>query len=101
MSRTKRNVNRNSCGCEYSDLKRYEKEWGPGYIDWVHKSLLIFGTDAGNNGYKTHEYYNRAHRLGRADARAQLRPQRVLSEDYDFDPSNYDAKYKSVWWDIF
>jgi len=106
MARTKRNVpykhywgrTRDEWKEELDDLNSDDTGFWKSYVERNYK---LFGTDTMNFCYPTHEYYNRANRVGRRIARDQLRPHIVLSEDYDFDDSRYRAKYKGVWWEIY
>ena len=66
-----------------------------------YRAYLLHGTDAGNLNPKTHEFYNRAHRVRRRMERDQLRPHLVQDEDFYFDDSHAIQKYKGVWWEIY
>ena len=104
MSRTTRNINYQVFGETKAEVyRRYKEMESAGYKSafFYKRHYLLYGTDAVNYKYHNKEYFNRAHRAGRADAKAQLRPHYVLEEDYDFDPSTYTRKYKGVWWDIY
>lgn len=107
MARTKRGVPyKHYWGMTKPEMRawidtRSECPWTPDWKERLERDYLLHGTDARNHTPGTHEYYNRANRIGRQVARDQLRPHIVLSEDYDFDDSRYRAKYKGVWWEIY
>jgi len=108
MARTKRNVPYKHY---WGQTKKELRDWIDRYPEytWVNKDFkermerdyLLHGTDARNHSFNTREYFNHVHRIGRANARNQLRTHIVLGEDYDFDDSHYYARYKGVWWDIY
>ena len=103
MARTKRGVAHKHY---WGNTKKEAENWanrfrGTIMENYFERNYLLHGTDTKNWSPRTHEYYNRAHRIGRQVARDQLRPHIVLGEDYDFDDSRYRAAYKHVWWDIY
>lgn len=108
MSRTHRKQNRRVFGGstkedakrEYLESRRLRGE-DSGWTQFTHRNWLLHGTDAKNYKYKNHLYFNRAHRIGRASARDQLRPHKVLEDDFDFNPARYQHKLRGVWWDIY
>jgi hypothetical protein len=84
------------------DEARFGKNyWGERFIEMRRRDLLLHGTESRNHCIPSHEYFNRANRVGRRVARDQLRPHIVLDEDFDFDDSAYLVKYKGVWWEIY
>lgn len=104
MARTKRNIpHKHYWGNTKKQLKLYIEQL-PDYLSEYKQSLqrdyLLHGTESRNYSMGTHEYFNRAHRVGRRIEREQLRPQNI-QDDYDFDDSRYRAKYKGVWWEIY
>lgn len=102
MSRTKRNTQYNHCfAMTKKEAKDYASKYDDKYSNYFYRYYLLHGTDAVNVSPKSHEYFNRANRVGRRVARDQLRPQCVTEEDFDFDDSRYRAKYKGVWWEIY
>jgi hypothetical protein len=111
MARTKRNIPyKHYWGCTKKTLKeriedakyRFEYEgWGKRYIDYLERDYKLHGTESRNYSCCTHEYFNRAHRVGRRIARDNLRPHIVLGENYDFDDAHYRRKLKGVWWEIY
>jgi hypothetical protein len=107
MSRTTRRPNLGSWQSTKSEAWDYYQKtmewWGPEHkrTRQAYRNWFLCGTDSQKWKFHNHWFFNQAHRKGRRTARDQLRPQMVMSEDYDFDPSKYDAKWKGVWWDIF
>lgn len=103
MARTKRNTPyRHYWAMTRDEAKEWcESNWNSKYAEYYYRAYLLHGTDAGNVSPRTHEYFNRAHRIGRRTARDQLRPHFVMDEDFEFDDSKYVSKYKGVWWDIY
>ena len=100
MSRTRRNIPYKHY---WGDTKEECKNWadqfkGTRYYDYYYHRYLLHGTDTANVGYRTHEYFNRAHRLRRRLERDQLRPH-IASED--FDDSRAVQKYRGIWWEIY
>ena len=69
--------------------------------EWLKREYLLHGTESRNYTYPTHEWFNYAHRVGRRDARDQLRPHIIQGENCEFDESHYRRKLKSVWWSIY
>ena len=107
MARTKRGIPyKHYWGSTKKELRAWiDREplypWAPYWKEKLERDYLLHGTESRNHCVGTHEYFNRANRVGRRVARDQLRPHIVLDEDFDFDDSRYRAKYKGVWWDIY
>jgi len=90
----------------WEDVRDGKKVWSyftpdQDYIDELKRDYHLHGTESRNYCYPTHWYFNRVHRIGRALERNQLRPHKILEDDFDFDDSHYRAHYKGVWWEIY
>ena len=107
MARTRRGIPyKHYWGSTKKELREWidkypETPWTVRYKISLERDFLLHGTDSRNYTPGTHEYFNRANRVGRRIERDSLRPHLVLAEDYDFDDSHYRRKYKGVWWDIY
>lgn len=107
MSRTRRNIPyKHYWGQTKKELRKWIDEypttlWSANWIERLERDYLLHGTESRNHAVGTHEYFNRANRVGRRVARDQLRPQNVQDENFDFDDSHYRRKVKSVWWEIY
>ena len=107
MARTKRGIPyKHYWGMTKKEMRawidRYpDYTWIGNYKENLERDYLLHGTDSRNYSAGTHEYFNRANRIGRRVARDQLRPHIVMDEDFEFDDSRYRAKYKGVWWEIY
>lgn len=103
MSRTKRKPQlRHYWGCTKREAAKLAESFkGTRYEDRFYHDYRLHGTDNTNVSYGTREYFNRAHRIGRAIVRNKLRPHLVQDEDYYFDDSRYYRVYKQVWWEIY
>lgn len=98
MSRTKRGVAyKHYWGDTKENVKKYAEEMDSEYF-W--RWYRLHGTEAVCWSPGSKYYYNRVHRIGRRIERDQLRPQNI-TEDFEFDDSHYQARYKGVWWDIY
>jgi len=100
MSRTKRGIPYKHY---WGQTKKEAQEWAEQNKDnkYFYRRYLLHGTDTANVNPGTHEYFNRAHRVGRAIVRNKLRPHLVQDKYYHFDDSRYRRIYKQVWWEIY
>jgi len=71
------------------------------WIQAIERDYLLRGTESRNYTVSSRPYFNIVNRVGRRVERDQLRPHKVLSEDFYFDDSKYQAKYKGIWWEIY
>ena len=107
MARTRRNVQwRYYWGNTKEHLRDFidkypDYPWTDKFKEQLERDYLLHGTESRNYAIGTHEYFNRANRVGRRVARDQLRPQYVMEEDFEFDDSHYRKKYKGIWWEIY